>query len=138
MRVWCVGFPVSFFPSLEFRRSHHDGGLLSKSRLAAKLLAKIGNADYKASPGGMLVAFFWTFFPYPLTARSKLRHDLGASLYLLANFYSCIHTTISMRLSGTEGNLDDNTSPGYKLYKARTKVFSKELALLTELREGSA
>ena len=86
----------------------------------------------------MLVAFFWTFFPYPLTARSKLRHDLGASLYLLANFYSCIHTTIGMRLNGTEGNLDDNTSPGYRLNKARTKVFSKELALLSGLRENSA
>lgn len=85
----------------------------------------------------MLVAFIWTFFPYPLTARSKLRHDLGASLYLLANFYSCVHTTVGMRLNGSEGDLKDKSSPGYRLNKARTTVFSQELALLNGLREHS-
>ena len=88
--------------------------------------------------GGMLVAFFWTFVPYPLTSRSKLRHDLGASLYLLANFYSCVHTTVGIRLNGTEGDPKDKASPGHRLDKARTKVFTKEIALLAELRQHSA
>lgn len=85
----------------------------------------------------MLVAFIWTFFPYPLTARSQLRKDLGASLYLLANFYSCVHTTVGMRLSGGEGPPDDKESPGRRLEKARTSVFTKELALLAGLRQHS-
>lgn len=42
-----------------------------------------------------------------------------------------------MRLSGTEGDLEDKSSPGYRLNKARTTVFSKELALLNGLREHS-
>ncbi|KAL8708074.1 MAG: hypothetical protein Q9220_007006 [cf. Caloplaca sp. 1 TL-2023] len=88
--------------------------------------------------GGMLVAFIWTFFPYPLTARSQLRKDLGASLYLLANFYSCVHTSVTMRLNGTEGDRNDKNSPGRKLGKARAQVFTQELALLAGLRQHSA
>ncbi|KAI4203065.1 MAG: hypothetical protein LQ350_002113 [Teloschistes chrysophthalmus] len=87
--------------------------------------------------GGMFVAFIWTFFPYPLTARSQLRKDLGASLYLLANYYSCVHTTVRTRLHGTEGDPDDKHSLGRRLDKAREKVFTKEMALLAGLREHS-
>ena len=88
--------------------------------------------------GGMFVAFIWTFFPYPLTARSQLRKDLGAALFLLANFYSCVHTTVGIRLKGAEGDPKDKSSPGYRLEKARSKVYVKELLLLDALRQHSA
>ncbi|KAL9044447.1 MAG: hypothetical protein Q9214_002412, partial [Letrouitia sp. 1 TL-2023] len=88
--------------------------------------------------GGMGVAFVWTFFPYPLTARSKLRKDLGASLYLLASFYSCVHTTVAMRVRGEGGDPDDKNSLGNRLAKARMKTFTEELALLSGLRQHSA
>lgn len=86
----------------------------------------------------MFVAFIWTFFPYPLTARSQLRQDLGVSLYLLANFYSIVHTTIGLRINGHEGDMESKESPGRKLQKARSKVYVKELALLAGLRQHSA
>lgn len=86
----------------------------------------------------MTVAFIWTFFPYPITAQSQLRKDLGASLYLLANFYSIVHTTVQMRVKGEEGDIDKKSSPGRKLEKARTKVFTKQLTLLAGLRQHSA
>ena len=86
----------------------------------------------------MLVAFIWTFFPYPLTARSQLRQDLGISLYLLANFYSIVHTTIGLRIKGTEGDTESKETPGGKLQKARNKVYVKELTLLAGLRQHSA
>ncbi len=86
----------------------------------------------------MLVAFIWTFFPYPLTARSQLRKDLGASLYLLANFYSIVHTTIGMRLRSMEGDMDSKESPGRKLERARSGVYVKSLGLLAGLRQHSA
>lgn len=88
--------------------------------------------------GGMFVAFVWTFFPFPLTARSQLRQDLGVSLYLLANYYSIVHTTSGQRISGTEGNMESKKSPGRKLQKARRNVYVKELALLAGLRQHSA
>lgn len=88
--------------------------------------------------GGMAVAFIWTFFPYPLTARSQLRKDLGVSLYLLAQFYGCVHTTIRMRLGGEEGEETDKGSPGRRLQKASEGLFTKELVLLAGLRQHSA
>lgn len=88
--------------------------------------------------GGMLIAFIWTFFPYPLTARSQLRRDLGASLYLLANFYSIVHTTVGLRVRGREGDLSKKESPGRKLAKARSEVYVKQLGFLAGLRQHSA
>lgn len=83
------------------------------------------------------MAFIWTFFPYPLTARSQLRKDLGASLYLLANFYSIVHTTVGLRVRNAEGDMELKKSPGRKLEKARSEVYVKELTLLAGLRLNS-
>ncbi|KAI9716245.1 MAG: hypothetical protein M1812_005470 [Candelaria pacifica] len=88
--------------------------------------------------GGLAVAFFWTFFPYPTTTRSQIRKDLGRSLFLLANFYSCVHTTVSVRIRGIEGDMDVKTSPGRQLEKYRNKIFAKELLLLGGLRQHSS
>ena len=86
----------------------------------------------------MFVAFVWTFFPYPLTARSQLRKDLGASLYLVANFYSITHTTVGLRLRVLKGDLKSKESPGRKLDKARSEVYPKVLGVLAGLRQHSA
>lgn len=87
--------------------------------------------------GGIAVAFIWTFFPYPISEHSVLRQSLGASLYLLANYYSIIHETISGRMRGDEGEYLLKTSQGRKLEKARHKVFSKQMLMLAGLREYS-
>ncbi|KAG0157692.1 hypothetical protein PDIDSM_4877 [Penicillium digitatum] len=87
--------------------------------------------------GGIAVAFFWTFFPYPISEHSVLRQSLGASLYLLANYYSIIHETISGRMRGDKGEYLLKTSSGRKLEKARRKVFSKQMLMLAGLRTYS-
>ena len=90
---------------------------------------------------GMFVAFFWTFFPYPLLARSQLRKDLGDSLFLLAHFYSIINTTISIRVRGAkegqnlEGDTNDKQSSGRRLDKARRETYIHSLALLGGIRQ---
>lgn len=72
------------------------------------------------------------------TLQTSLRRwRLGVSLYLLANFYSIIHTTIGLRIRGAEGNLESKGSPGRRLQKARSKVYVKELMLLAGLRQHS-
>ena len=88
--------------------------------------------------GGCAVAFFWTFFPYPITASSTLRKQLGESLYLLANFYSCVHTTIRMQVEGAGGSPEDKKSPCRRLEKARDQILAKELALFAQLRQHSS
>lgn len=83
---------------------------------------------------GIGVAFFWTFFPYPMSEHSVLRQSLGASLYLLANYYSLVHETVSARIRGDEGDMALKTSSGRRLEKARNQVFSKQMLMLNGLR----
>jgi hypothetical protein len=85
--------------------------------------------------GGSFVAFIWTIFPYPLSDRSWLRKDLGSTLYLLANYYSVVHSTVRARLHGTEGDMEVKTSPGRQLEKARHKIFGKLMLLLPSLKQ---
>jgi hypothetical protein len=83
------------------------------------------------------VAFVWTIFPYPLSDRSLLRKDLGSTLYLLANYYSVVHSTIVAQMHHTEGDTDSKSSPGRKLEKARHKLLGKLMLLLTSLKMHS-
>lgn len=89
--------------------------------------------------GGLAVAFFWTIFPYPISESTELRKDLGASLYLMANFYSVVHETVQTHIF-QHGGGDPNTkgTRAYHLNKARTAVFSKLILLVTNLRMNSA
>ena len=87
---------------------------------------------------GVSVAFIWTIFPAPVTARSILRRRLGEALYVLATYYSSVHTTLAMFLEDSQGDLSENTSPGRIIERVRGKLFIRELAALASLREHSA
>lgn len=85
---------------------------------------------------GLGVAFVWTYFPYPITTHGALRRDIGSTLYILANFYSCVHTTMEARLQmGPAINDLPPSHPIQKLDAARMKTFSKVLLMLTRLRD---
>lgn len=88
--------------------------------------------------GGLLVAWIWTIFPYPISESSELRKDLGASLYMLANFSSLVHEIVQSRVKGVEGDARRKGTHGYNLEKARQTVFGKVLLLLNEMRTNSA
>ncbi|TAQ84624.1 hypothetical protein B7494_g7055 [Chlorociboria aeruginascens] len=85
--------------------------------------------------GGSFVAFIWTIFPYPISDRGWLRKDIGSTLYLLANYYSVVHSTIRTRLHGTEGDMESKNSPGRRLQKVRRRIFEKLILLLPSLRQ---
>jgi hypothetical protein len=87
---------------------------------------------------GLLVAFIWTVFPFPISEHSLLRENLGAVLYLLANYYSIIHETVAARTRGDERVVTGTTSAGRRLEKARHKVFSKQILMLNNLQTYSA
>jgi hypothetical protein len=100
---------------------------------------------YKLAPyrlatvaGGLLVAFIWTIFPYPISEHSVLRQDVGRAIYLLANFYSIVHETVHARIRRDEGDVKDKQSPGYKLQKARMQVFSKLSLVISSLKQHLA
>ncbi|KAK2678669.1 hypothetical protein RAB80_007409 [Fusarium oxysporum f. sp. vasinfectum] len=82
---------------------------------------------------GSLIAFFWTIFPSPLTDRTSLRQDLSATIYLLAQYFSVILSTVQSQLEGTAGDIDSETSPAYHLSKARRKIFGKAMRLMSSI-----
>ncbi|GAB7358451.1 hypothetical protein MBLNU230_g2515t2 [Neophaeotheca triangularis] len=87
--------------------------------------------------GGILVAWVWTIFPYPISESTELRKDVGASLYMLANLYSIVHETVQARVRGMDGAPSFKGTHAYQLEKARSKVFSKLLPLIQEMKTNS-
>ncbi|KAH6699780.1 hypothetical protein BKA61DRAFT_562223 [Leptodontidium sp. MPI-SDFR-AT-0119] len=88
---------------------------------------------------GVLVGYIWTIFPVPISEVSVLRRDLGASLFLLANYLSCVTATVDLRV--LEPNSDDAgllESHGHKLDKVRHEVLVKQIALLNSMRGNLA
>lgn len=121
---------------------------LQDKKLGTRLLESNGQQYYHIyvlSPyrlatvlAGLGVAFFWTYFPYPITTHSTLRKDLGDTLFLLAKYYSCTHATVEYKLRhGAYASLHDKSEPIRKLDKARVKVFEKMIVMMNRLREHS-
>ncbi|RDH38219.1 hypothetical protein BDQ94DRAFT_156886 [Aspergillus welwitschiae] len=91
-----------------------------------------------AVAAGCAISFFWVIFPYPITAKSTLRKTLGRGLFVLAKFYSCMHTTIELWLTGELGTTEDDVrSASATLQRSRHKVFKEEMLLLNSLRMHS-
>lgn len=86
---------------------------------------------------GLAVAFIFTIFPYPISEHSVIRRDLGGSLYVLANYYSVVHETITCRVRGDIGNPNDKKSPAYHLQKERVNTYTKQMLLLDSLKRYS-
>lgn len=132
---------LPFEASLPFDRLH-SWYSLTRNVPAASASGQPYYPIYELAPyrlacvaGGSLVAFIWTIFPYPLSDRSWVRQDLGATLYMLANYYAVVHSTINARLHDTEGNMEHKSSPGRRLEKVRHKIFGKLLLLLPSLQQ---
>ncbi|KAJ5383010.1 hypothetical protein N7517_000921 [Penicillium concentricum] len=85
--------------------------------------------------GGLGVAFIFTYFPSVITVRHQLREDLGTSLYLLGNYYCSVHQTVSLNIRGAEGDPGDKMSPGRRLHKARSRLFTKEIIILEGMKK---
>lgn len=83
---------------------------------------------------GLFVAWVWTIFPYPISEHNQIRKSLGSSLYLMANYYSVMHETVRLRLSNLEGDMTSKDSPGRKLEKARSKVYTKTSLSISGIR----
>ncbi|KAL2020820.1 hypothetical protein VTK56DRAFT_7913 [Thermocarpiscus australiensis] len=87
--------------------------------------------------GGSLIAFFWTIFPSPLTDRTWLRRDLSATLYLLANYFGVISSTLRSNVHGTAGDVNVPGTPACQLFKAGRKIFGKVMMLVPSMSQHS-
>ncbi|KAJ6025254.1 uncharacterized protein N7446_013835 [Penicillium canescens] len=118
LQVKKIGIPIS----ISNGQVYHPLYELAPYRLATVL-------------GGLAVAFIFTHFPSVTTVRRQLREDLGASLYLLGNYYCSVHQTVSLKIRGAEGDPGDERSPGRRLQKARSRLFAKEIILLEGMKK---
>ncbi|KAK0637430.1 hypothetical protein B0T17DRAFT_485663 [Bombardia bombarda] len=87
--------------------------------------------------GGSLIAFIWTVFPSPLTDRTWLRRDLSATLYLIANYFSVINSTLQAKIDNTAGDMSVPGTPAHQLFKIRRKIFGKIQMLIPSMSQHS-
>lgn len=86
---------------------------------------------------GSLIAFFWTIFPSPITDRTWLRRDLSATLYLVANYFGVISSTLQSNLDDTGGDIDTPGTPAHRLWKIGRKIFGKVMMLIPSMQQHS-
>lgn len=80
------------------------------------------------------ISLFWILLPYPLSSSSQARRMLGRSLFVLANFYSCVHTTVQVWIS----DQPDKAGKAIPLLDAaKQRLFAEQMRLLTALRAQS-
>jgi hypothetical protein len=87
---------------------------------------------------GIVVAFIWTIFPYPISEGSELRKDLATSLYLMCAYYENVHETVQARARGVAGNSETKGTHAHNLQKARMVIWSKLVFVLETLKTNSA
>lgn len=56
-------------------------------------------------------------------------------MFLLANYYSMVHSTIRSRIQQTEGDLSNKHSPGGRLLKVRHATLARLMALLPSVQQ---
>lgn len=78
---------------------------------------------------GTCASIFFTYLPYPITARGILRKDMGVIMHLLASYHAVIHATIKTRLRGNDGDMKGRESRGHALSHARKAMFNKIMVL---------
>jgi Tfp pilus assembly protein PilF len=92
-----------------------------------------------AVTAGCSSAFFWTLFPGTVRDRSVLRKGLGTSLYILANYYSCIKAIFQLKLKDSDSDsaqlfLRSNE----RLTKIRRHLYIKQITIAERLNEHSS
>ncbi len=87
--------------------------------------------------GGCLVAFIWTIFPSPLTDRTWLRRDLSATLYLLANYFGVLSSSVKSNVHGTAGDVNMPGTPAHHLFRVGRKIFGKVMLLIPSMSQHS-
>lgn len=85
---------------------------------------------------GTCASIFFTYLPYPITARGLLRKDMAVVMQLLANYHAVVHSTIKARLLGKEGDAADKRSRGSVLAHTRKAMFNKVMALSASINHN--
>ncbi|KAL2261295.1 hypothetical protein VTK26DRAFT_4454 [Humicola hyalothermophila] len=85
--------------------------------------------------GGCLVAFIWTIFPKPVADRTRLRRDLSATFYLLANYFGVVSSSLMTSVQGSAGDVNMPGTPAHHLFKVGYKIFRKISLLIPAMSQ---
>ncbi|KAF4954349.1 hypothetical protein FSARC_12162 [Fusarium sarcochroum] len=85
---------------------------------------------------GTCASIFFTYLPYPITARGILRKNMAAVMHLVGNYHTVVHTTLKARLRGTEGDMADKKSRGHLLSRTRRAMFNKTMVLNSSVKHN--
>ena len=85
---------------------------------------------------GTCASIFFTYLPYPITARGILRKNMAAVMHLVGNYHTVVHTTLKARLRGTEGDMTDKESRGHLLSRTRRAMFNKTMVLNSSVKHN--
>jgi hypothetical protein len=85
---------------------------------------------------GTCASIFFTYLPYPITARGLLRSQMAVIMELLANYHAVVHATIKSRLRSTEGDTNDKHSRGRVLSHTRKAMFNKIMLLNSQVKHN--
>lgn len=77
------------------------------------------------------------YIPIPNNRQISATQMLGSGLFTLAQFYSCMHTTVELWLNGELGTVQDVKESSNRLASRRRKLFRQEMTLLNALRMHS-
>ncbi|KAL2182041.1 uncharacterized protein P884DRAFT_190488, partial [Thermothelomyces heterothallicus CBS 202.75] len=72
-----------------------------------------------------------------LADRTWLRRDLSATLYLLANYFGVLSTTVRSNINGTAGDVNTPGTPAHHLFKVGRKIFGKVMLLISSMSQHS-
>lgn len=85
---------------------------------------------------GTCVSIFFTYLPFPITARSLMREQLATSMHLIGNYNTVAHHTIRARLSNFEGDPHNQSDLGHGLSRARRAMFNKTMVMNSSIKHG--
>jgi hypothetical protein len=66
-----------------------------------------------------------------------LRRDLSATLYLLANYFGVLSSTLKANVDGTAGDVNVPGTPAHQLFKFGRKIFGKVMMLIPSMSQHS-
>ncbi|KAH7120571.1 hypothetical protein EDB81DRAFT_847855 [Dactylonectria macrodidyma] len=83
---------------------------------------------------GCAVSFFWTIFPYPITAKSNVPRLAGNSLFNLARYYSAMHTAVDHWIHNQQRSPELAMGHDNRLQGVLRDLYKQELLALNGLR----
>lgn len=107
-------------------------------RTGTKVLAPYYVAAFRVACvlWGTCASIFFTYLPYPITARGIMRKEMAVVMQLIVNYHAVLHATIKDRLRRNEGEINENQSQRQVMACTQKAIFNKILVLSSSVKHN--